>query len=396
MRSVLRSRLLLLMTVPLAAVAAACSSSSGTAGTSPATLITVAPSSVAGNLTCTPFDGAWRSYVVTITDITDPNNPFQLASSGPVPCSVPVSFAFVVPGHYYVAQVDGYDRADIAPYGGASSGSPHMIDPATGADVAPRWTTNCGDLQAVIQGLSDLPDAGNEADADSDASSTEPFMDHSTLCSVSTNVMMQHCAAFPAQPGGDTSIVVDMASLRGSLSCGTDVGQLAHLNVLPADPSLPEQDNVACDATATFSGLTPNVDYQFRVEAFENNATSPSWATSCHAVARDGVVMPAQCAPLSDKGSIVVDIASLLAGSNHTCTADDIVTYSAVLLGSEQQPTEPDCSVDTEFNDLSPATYQVLVDAFDSSHKQVFTAFCDAPVKPGRSTVPTCTFSPAP
>jgi hypothetical protein len=47
----------------------------------------------------------------------------------------------VVPGHFYVAQVDGYDRSDLMPL---LAGSSILVDPSTSEPVTPRWTAKCG------------------------------------------------------------------------------------------------------------------------------------------------------------------------------------------------------------------------------------------------------------
>ena len=382
------------MTGALAAVGVACSSGSGTAGSPPATLVTVNPSAFAGDVTCAALPGAWKTYVATLFDVTDPDRePFQLASSAPVPCNLPVSFAFVVPGHYYYARIDGYDRTDIVPDGFQdgvpSSGNPRMLDPATRLPVEPRWTTSCG----KIPDLSAIGDADAGVDADPDASATDAFAKDATVCLLSTNVLVQHCAPLKDEnPSGVGSITLDLALVRGALACGTAPGQIDHLAVHPDPDSKPTR---ACDESVLYPGLTPGVDYEFRVEAFEAGATGASWAAKCHATARDGVDMPAQCEPLSDKGAIDVDFAALLAESNQTCDPSHVVGYSAVLLGAAQQGGELACTANTTFNGLPSATYQIVVDAFDSTHQSVFTAFCDAAVKPGQSTTASCELAAA-
>ena len=91
---------------------------------------------------------AARSYVATLFDVTPaedggvPNPGTPLASSPPTTCLSPVTFAFVVAGHRYLAEVDAYDKPpeELTPI---SPGS-RLLSDATGARVVPRWGATCG------------------------------------------------------------------------------------------------------------------------------------------------------------------------------------------------------------------------------------------------------------
>src|SRR6185369_5655707 len=58
-------------------------------------------------------------------------------------------------GRAYIAAIDGYDRDDITPEGGAGSSLRKMLD-ASMTEVLPRWTTTCGDIIVAVDG--EVPD----------------------------------------------------------------------------------------------------------------------------------------------------------------------------------------------------------------------------------------------
>jgi len=153
-----------------------CATSTLTTGLAPITALSVDPAwFLHQGVTCSDGDagtaGAMRVYVATIYDVSPfpasgPNDPaaspeqlrirdeleaspekcyparrcFVLPSSAPTSCFRPVLFQRIVSGRQYVADVDGYDRADIEPL---APGSRVMVD-AQKHVVAPRWTTSCG------------------------------------------------------------------------------------------------------------------------------------------------------------------------------------------------------------------------------------------------------------
>jgi hypothetical protein len=131
------------------------------------TLLTVDPASFRGTLSC-GAPGLTR-YVVTLTDLSNEDGGFlTLPSSPPVPCDSIISFSrpsgavgnqYIVAGHYYIGEIDGYDREDVTP---AELGSRTMVD-STGAVVVPRWTTTCGEIPRQLIDAGDLD--GGAADA---------------------------------------------------------------------------------------------------------------------------------------------------------------------------------------------------------------------------------------
>jgi hypothetical protein len=110
-------------------------------------LLTADPAVFVGGVRCGP---ELRKYVVTLTDVTGGAMSI-VGSSPPTDCTTLTSFGrpTLMPLHFYIAAIDGYDRDDIAPAMG-DAGARQMIDPATMAPVAPRWTTTCGEYIAPV------------------------------------------------------------------------------------------------------------------------------------------------------------------------------------------------------------------------------------------------------
>ncbi|MEI9950906.1 MAG: hypothetical protein WDO74_18500 [Pseudomonadota bacterium] len=150
-------------------------------------LVAVDPDDFLGTVRCTPpregdvevdasaiDPDAARSYVATLFDVTpasdggvpDPGTP--LASSPPTTCLKPVTFAFVVAGRRYLAEVDAYDQSpeELTPI---SAGSRLQFN-ADGTRAVPRWVATCGGYPP-----SPPVEAGTEAaGAASTADETQP------------------------------------------------------------------------------------------------------------------------------------------------------------------------------------------------------------------------------
>ncbi|HVY45058.1 MAG TPA: hypothetical protein VHB21_04225, partial [Minicystis sp.] len=108
--------------------------------------IQVDPAAFLGGVPCTPAAGGMRSYVATLIDVADVDNPFTLPSSPPTPCSEAADFRYVVNAHPYVAIIDGYtaSASSLEPLGGKESGSRHMVTASDQVVVTPRWAGQCG------------------------------------------------------------------------------------------------------------------------------------------------------------------------------------------------------------------------------------------------------------
>lgn len=364
-----------LVALALVASPAACASSSaGTTEPSP-TLLTVTPSTFDGNVVCGDFPGAWKTYVATLIDVTDEENPFVLASSPPVPCTMPVAFGWVVPGHRYVAEIDGYDRSGLQPFGFPSSGNRQMVDSDTQEPVEPQWRTQCGKPPA---------DAGTPDGGELEAS-FEP-----TTAQLQTNVVVRDCAEFAAAGTGETALLLDLATVRGSLACGTDPGQIARLRVIPESPAL-EAIEPKCDAAFPID-VEPDQTYGFRVEAFEAGAPMPRWAARCEGRSEPGVTLPASCNTLSERGGLRIDVDDLLEAAGAEC-GEQVVHYRVALLGKGLSSGIVSCSADASFNGLEPAAYQAAADGLDASGATVFSAWCTGAVKPATTTTMSCQVS---
>ena len=368
----------LLIATPLALVcsgAPACTTTSSSADEVSVTLVSVRPSDFAGQVPCGNAQGAWKTWVATLIDVTHTGEPFTLASSIPASCSMPIAFSYVIPEHRYVAEIDAYDRDDLVPYGGASSGSRHMVDPATGAEVAPRWTAQCPSTDSSAG--SEDPDAGVDV------------LGGPAVATLYRNVFVLGCSTLQESlPPQDGSIVVNVSSVLSGQSCGSEPGQIDHLVVAPSDPALAEQQ-ASCDSTLSFQPVVNDRTYAFRVSAFEPGSASPAWGTTCQAVARSGLAVTATCDTLTSSGSLRVDVDSLVSLSGHSCAADDVVSYRAVLVGEGSAVTHP-CTSDAVFGPLPAGAWQVVVDGLSSAGDTVFTAFCEAAVTPAAQTTAVC------
>jgi hypothetical protein len=328
-----------------AGLAACVDSGGGNTGIVYPTLIAVAPEDFIGRLRCTNAPGALRRYVVTLYDVTDEGEAFALPSSGPVDCLLEVKFGFVVPGHRYVARVDAYDRIDIRPLGApevANSGSPVMVDTATGEYVAPRWTTACSggppdsmdvpmpDAGAPDSQIADangadangadgdggdpaLPDSGAEApDASSEAAaqmSCEADPDpvarrnSAVTCVRSLTRRVAVCSPLCDRVGPRvTGLSVSLDRALGALQCGNRPGQVATFRVEREGGTGPAP-SAPCGQVVTFTeGIAPSQFTLFKVTAFEAGNDAPSWETQCSGEPTAGMVLPVSCDPLVPTG----------------------------------------------------------------------------------------------
>jgi len=245
-----------------------------------------------------------QRYVVTLFDVTT-DVPFTLPSSGPTTCTRTTSFGFVVPEHRYVARIDGYDRPEVVPLGGTSSGSPVMVD-GTGQFVAPRWQTACS-------GSPGVPDAAQTADAATADAETVDGGGITTNCTAPDPLAGRNAAVMSVlyatrrvaacQPlcsrGGpsETGLSVSIDQALGSLQCGNGPGQVATFRVGRSGSSeLPR--SAACGQVVTFTDVTAGTFSSFAVTAFERGLAEPTWDTQCRGVPVAGAVLPVDCDPL--------------------------------------------------------------------------------------------------
>jgi hypothetical protein len=342
------------------------------------TLITLDPGQFRGALSCTDA-GPLHRYVATLYD-ESVSPRFALPSSGPVPCSAPVSFAYVVPGHVYSAEIQAYDDADLVPLGGDGSGSPRMLKRSSGEPVTPRWTTSCGEVAA---------DAGAPSvDAATDGGPVGTPRGP-TLSVAYVNVTIDTClplASTATEAPATTDIAVDPSSALGTLRCGSAPDNVARFEVVPASDALPVS-HVTCGQPAVYPGVTSGASYDFDVEAFAPDAGAPTWGTHCTAVTEEGHRANASCDPLASTGSIRVRADTFVGAMGHQCALADVATYQ-VKSDALQISTPPAaCTATTIIGPLAPGRYDLEVTTAPAS----VTGQCSATVVPGRTVDATCT-----
>ncbi len=426
-----------LLLLPLLALVASCSNAS-TGSTTPTTptLVAVDPLDFLGAVPCTDAPGAMRSYVATIYDVTPgiggDSGPaeFALPSSGPVLCTRQIAFGggFVVQGHRYVADIQGYDRTDIKPLG---SGSPIMVESSTGAVVAPRWTTSCGrgETPATTDAGADAGEAGSPEAGGAEAGSSEAGSpeagspeagsadagdatspeaaapgpentSHPVVAAQYKTVFVRGCAPLTAhQPPGATGISLGIDSAMRSalgLDCGSAAGQIDRYEV-SIDGSTAAPLGAPCDQRVTFYSLTPGTGYHFTLQAFEQGAAQPTWGTHCFESALDGAVIPAACDPLTDRGAIELDSSALLAQLGLTC-GGNLIALDAELATTPTQSaiqTPPECQAPIHFSGLAAGLYGIDVTTTLSTGTGAGpSANCVASVFPASITTAQCTPNP--
>lgn len=345
------------------------STESSAVGTSAITLITVDPGDFLGDVRCGSEPGAMRSYVATLTDISVAP-PFRLPSSGPSPCEFAVSFAFVVPGHGYVASIEAYDRDDLVPLGGKESGSPIMLDAKTGERVEPVWRTQCGN------------DAVSMDDAAAPAAIARGFR----------QVRTQGCSALHRiEKATEAKVSLDPSNALFGLSCGDEAGQITRFRATPLDASLPTRD-ASCGETLVFD-VEAGRFHAFDLSAFEAGHDEARYSARCIAESQAGMTLPAKCTPLSSKGTIRLHVGELLEHHGLACSADGIESYN-VVLGDRVIVAGASCRTDAVLGPLAPGEYEPIVVALarsDGKLESKLTTRCPAvEVSPGRSIETNC------
>lgn len=329
--------------------------------------IAVDPLEFLGGTPCADAQGAMRSYVATVTDL---ETGFVLASSPPVTCTLPVGFEYVIEGHAYSAEVDGYEQAaaDLVPFGGVFSGSRTMLGD-DGEPVSPRWSTSCGE--------------GSEGAA---------------IAQLATIVTVRGCEPLTdASPSDRTAITVDVEAAVGPLGCAGDGdGVVDSITVTPGDPALPPVTLGCGGVPVTYqSGVVAGQAYEFELRASAPDATAPSWGSRCFAVAKAGLEVQALCDPLTDSGSIAIDPLPLWAAAGLTCPGD-IAQYSLALSSdgaAVELPARP-CGQTALLTPVPAGDYGGLLTAVDAEGAEVVTAACGAVVPPGGEAQLLCTVVP--
>jgi hypothetical protein len=293
---------------------------------------------------------------------TMPGYPVVLPSSPPAPCSQRVAFTNGVSGHRYTVDIDGYEQApsEMVP---ACSQTPKYA-PCFGQGQAPLGAGLCnGDAdcfalgcygQCVTEQKQVLTStaSGNICDFPKDANH-QPIHEKVDVCIYTPVVGDRHMVL----PGTDTGVSPRWTTPK-SLPCGWDkpataVGytrveitgcaklddhggsSVTGIRVTLTDPTL---DGLACYAVSPDGGITGSVttydvtmlgsslppvtdtacaekqgplftqgvvagaQYKFKLDVHENGQAMPTRTTTCYAVAKDGLIVPATCDPLLPVG----------------------------------------------------------------------------------------------
>lgn len=276
---------------------AACDATTDTTATvvTVPTSLTVDPSTFLGAVDCSNLPGALKSYVATLSEITEGKPAVELASSPPTPCSQPIAFRYVLDGHSYTVAIDGYDvpAAGLVPCGGSGSGSRYMLPApgvpnracadalvASGGPVAPRWSTRCGDI------------------------ASSPIINEEVIAT---------CAGPLSDLGtsAPTGITIDPRASLGSLACVADGGTITRFDIKADDPGQTNHLGLDCATFAsldpqTFSytkSLVPGATYTFHLGAHAVDEASPAagprYTAECSVVAQAGFTVPAVCGPFT-------------------------------------------------------------------------------------------------
>lgn len=359
-----------------------CSSSGTTAvAVTHPTMIQVAPEDFLGSVPCSEGPGLKR-YVATLIDTdyqpqggasgVDPTGDtaaggapveFQLPSSLPTPCLAAVGFGLVVAGRHYDVKIDGYDTDDLAP---RASGSRQMVSPATPADAAsalltPRWTAECKDAVAIG----------------------------------STIVRADHCTTFtPLDVQAPGSLRIQLSALLDGLSCGDQPGQVDHFEVsLDAGEAQPRQQSVACEAgaEAVFADLGPRQRVSAYVTAFSADSTDAFAGANCDAFTSPEASVAAECAPLSQVGTVRLDLRDALGKLGLTCDAASISSVTVQSPGDElgKRIQPPDCLQPFEQGFAAgPVVLRLAVQPLGATEPTAFVTYT-AEVAPGQLVLAT-------
>lgn len=353
-----RSRLLLAMPAVIAWGNVACSDGSGGSVVTPApTLIEVSPAAFLGSVPCGEQPGTLRTYTATLTDVTLGMEEFRLPSSAPVDCTRSVVFGnrpgelqWLVPKHSYVATIQGYDRA-LDELVQAASGSDVLLDAATGAPVAPRWTTRCDPVRS-------------ESQLTRRVQRCEPLATEEPPGEASIEVVLplEECAEM--EPPLEEFVVRRGGEVIGRAPCGESVTVLS----------------VPSGAFATLELL-----------AYAADSEVAAAGTLCTAQALAGARVSAVCDELTSKGSISVAVESVVAALGVPCRelAELTLTLEEVDVPALRVPGG-ECRGVTGFGDLDPGPYTIVVQPVLLGSTVPNPVRCTAEVEPGLSATPVC------
>ncbi|MCC6644457.1 MAG: hypothetical protein IT374_02665 [Polyangiaceae bacterium] len=331
------------LALPCLLALAACGSTSADTGIVPYTDLHVDPETFRGDLPCGTAPGSMRSYVAKVWDVTG-QEAVDLSGATPVvvspatQCAQSAAFSLVEPGRFYVATLDAYDVS-----------APCLDASTCGAVTAPIASTDCGfgpgpDTPAPppVEGqLFGPPDA--------------------TQALYLRRVLLRGCRPMV----GAASTRVSSRDLVAGVGCGLDAAHVERLRFVRAGVA---PYDVLCGDSISLASVGAVGD-RAAVYGYARGEQSPRWGASCE-VGAGGL----SCGPLSERGAVVVRGADVCDAATGTFTARDVSGGAEV---------EASCGSEAAFNDLSVASYTILVGGDGRGT-------CRAVVAPGQRVVASC------
>jgi hypothetical protein len=312
------------------------------------------------SILCADTPGAMRSYVATFIDMGPDTGslapaagyPVVMPSSPPTPCSQKVSITNTVPGHRYMAAVDGYEQSASelaarcsqeaaystclgigqAPVGGGictddSECVQHGCYGYCGRGIQQQYTGTCVNEKGADGGPATInvcyyqPVIGDRHMVDPKTYApasprwTTPDdqpcdYDVLTVSQQYQRVEIQRCAALKdSGTPGATSIRVEPHAALGTYACyatvdGGTTGSVNKVEVLPDQATGLAAHTVPCDPkkTVTYaSGVTGGRSYGFTLLGYEEGHAEHTLEAPCFATAIAGATVVAKCDPLAPK-----------------------------------------------------------------------------------------------
>lgn len=337
----------------------------------PDTSLAVDPEYFLGDAPCTNNGGGLKSYVATLTDITDSGPAVVLASSSPVSCSRKLVFEYISPQHLYTVEIDGYEFSpeELMPLLGPGSGSRAMLqknaDGTIGTEVlAPRWKTDC----ETVRALADTRVGFFECDPLDDLGTPPP-----------------------------TSIELNPGTALGENKCVSEGGEVLEFAIKPLDAALPPVSGIACPGQAIVynAGINAGQMYRFQVEGYRPTSgmgmpgLERHWLSECYAIPKAGQVTKAVCDPLKDKGEILMDMADILKGQTYTC--EKSISYYVASIEEKALSSGPlDCTKSVILGPLDPGDYNVRLTLYGAGNTPAFDTLCTAKVELGAMVGVSC------
>ena len=146
--------------------------------------------------------------------------------------------------------------------------------------------------------------------------------------------------------------------------------------------------DVPCGDAVTFGAVPSGKLVPLYVQAFEAESVEAFAGGECHAIAKPGTTVPAQCSPLSEVGTLRVDLAAQLEALGLRCNKDAISDLRIAVEGEERQVLPPECTqpFDRGFA-FGAASVQLTVTPV-TGEPQLLE--CGGTVVPGRVVVAEC------